>query len=965
MGEDGAASPGAGRVDGTPPGGGPGGGPARLSPGEVRQVAMLFAELQDLYGWEEVDNQDEGRRVIDRVYGEVSRIVASFGGCVGRSQGRMINATFGSRVASERDAERAVRAGLEIFDKLQHLNRYLSNRGLHVDVKAAVHLGAVEVDAAGALVGGEAVQVGLDLNRAAAVNTLLISRQTLDVVGDTFLYEHLGPIHIGQRDETVQAVRVLGLNPRGEGRWQRSTLARRSRFVGRAKVLQALQRAYAASLDPERWVWDLEPWTSRRRWVVPTFMGIKGEAGSGKSRLIQEIRARLADARPEAAPLLTGRADALAHVPYGLFVSLLKDFTGVQDEDSPVVRRRKLDASTRPLIGTDPTLKAYLPVIAFLVGVRLDETPLPESDPAALQEDIHIALTAWLRAAALYCHKSFGVPLILMLKDLHASDDRSVGALLAVLERARLPVPLYVLASWRTGWRRPAELGLSCRLAELSLGPLTHEEVKGLVASMLDGFELPRALLDRIQHLANGNPFFVEELIRNLVDTRVLTKTVAGWSLGKADAEISLPHSLAGLILSRVDTLPPPERETLLCAATVGVVVPKRVLLDVRERLGGGPVEAHLKTLVEQRFLRVIAAAREESYSFPNLLSREVVLSLLLPENRRLLHRLVAEALLRRYEGALGDHYGKIGLCFAEAGEPALAARYLGLAADLASREDSHDLALQLYQRYLEMEPAGPDAALARWKRARVLQRQGRSEEAAAELERLLAEGAGDAALQLQQRRELAEVYLALGRVDAAYHAAEIAAGLADTQADAPLAVEAHLLLARIARLALRPADARRHLDAAAALAEASTPADAPGRACIPSERGRLALAEGAPEEALAWFEEALRLHTSRDDREGRVEDLCDLAEALLQQGRPGDARVRVSEALALGAELGRRWVSQARMVRGAAVCLGGDPEGRLELERELDDTRRRGDRWASARGERLLVLLGGPPTGA
>ena len=932
----------------------------RLHPGEQRQVAILFVELVDLFSLAEVLNPDEMSRVLDRVYTVFTGVVASFGGWVDRSDDGLIMALFGNRSATEKDPERAIRAALEMFDRLQQINRYLGNRSLHLEIRAGLHIGMVVVGEDGVVTSGDAVAVAAGLDGAAPVNTLLISKKARDLVGDTFLYEHVGTIHLKNRRTPVDTFRVVGLNPREEGRWLRSSLVRRAQFVGRERELRVLQQAWDHAREPARWRVATSHLMGSRRAIQPFFVAFKGPAGTGKSRLVHEFLASLTH-EGQQVRVLSGRADPLSRESYGLFVALLKDFASIEDEDIPTMRRRKLEAALRPLYATDPVLKAYLPVLGYLLGIRYPEAHLMEGDPRDVQQEIRIALTAFLRAAGEDHWSRTHLPMVVALEELHDVDERSLAALAVLLERLECTAPILFISSWRTDFRLPRELGLSVSLTELPLGPLSYDEASALMTSMLDGASLPPEMLRQVLTLTEGNPYYVEEVIHHLVDEKVLVKRKATWVVEGVLKEGSLPESLSGLILGRVDTLPRPVRNTLVHAAAIGVVFSSPLLVEVENRLGEPSPDAHLKVLVEGRFIRVAKAIRGgQSYAFRSLLTRQVVYDTLLPANKKLIHHIIGESLERVYEGNLQEHYKSLASHFAEAGEPGQAARYLALAGERAYREYNQALALELYQRYLPLGGVGPERDHVCWRLAQLLRRAGRPAEAVALLHQTLASllsrgDSGDGrAMEVDLLLELGRVQRHLGQLSDAEATMEKAAQLCEQTRDRARLVDVRCAQAGVLRLLQRFPLARDLLVAAKTSLPGQGDPQREGR--ISSILGRLELDLANPQVALGHFRHALEQFRAGRDRWGEALELCHLAEAEFLMRRLDPCREFAMSSLALAEPMEMRSiVARARLLLGAVRALREDPLGVADMLSALAMTQQLGDVPRQVRSHQLI----------
>jgi predicted ATPase len=399
---------------------------------------------------------------------------------------------------------------------------------------------------------GDAVNIAARMQAAAPPGGVMITAATHKFVAPLVDAIDAGPLELKGKAEAVRGYQIAGLrrgavSVRGLGEEVHSTM------VGRDAELAGLRDAFAIA-------------RARQGRVA----SILGEPGIGKSRLLAELRAQVKAMDPkatwiEARCLSYGRA-----MPYHLIADLVRSGIGLgPSADEPEVREA-LERRSRELFGdawSDPY--AYL---GHLVSIRLD--PELRARLAALELETLKRYTSSL--LGLVRGLAAGGPLVIALEDLHWADAPSIDALLALMPLAN-ELPLFVVATSRLdreseGWRLVAGVRdlFGDALLELKLDPLSGDETRTLVANLLHIESLPQQTRDHILAKAEGNPFFVEEVIRMLIDRGAIERRDDRWVATARVADVEIPDTLQGLLLARIDRLPPESKRTLRVAAVIG-----------------------------------------------------------------------------------------------------------------------------------------------------------------------------------------------------------------------------------------------------------------------------------------------------------------------------------------------------------------------------------------------------------
>jgi ABC-type oligopeptide transport system substrate-binding subunit len=657
----------------------------------------------------------------------VARIVVeveALGGHVKDLAGDGVLALFGAPVSYEDDAERAVRAALRIVDELG-LYGDETARGFGVEgfgVRIGIATGPVVLGDVGAgerieyAAFGDTVNTAARLQAAAPAGGVLVDERTHRLVEPLFAWNDTRELELKGKSQPVVAHRVGAAAPTTRG-------ARRAegRFVGREREL-ALARS---SLDA-------------LRAGAGTTLFVTGEAGIGKSRLLRELRPEVeaADAHHGRALWLEGRCvsygDAL---PYWPFRDLLRsEWLGVSVGEPELRTRVTLRRHVRQLFG-ERELEIY-PYLATLLGLTLEPDAAPrlaELSPEALQyRTFEVVQTLFLRLAE-------DGPLVVALEDLHWADATSVQLverLLPLTEQAAIALLVTQRterdhASWRL--KEIAAREYPHLFRELDLEPLGDAQRELLDA--LAGDALPPELERRVLDAAEGNPFYLEELVRSLVDAGALERAGDSWRFVR-EAPVEVPETVEKVIAARIDRLPDDCRRVLTAAATLG----RRFGLPLLEGvLDDGSVHGALHEL--QRLELVLQARRwpEPEYRFKHALIQETAYRTILSEPRTRLHRRAAEWLEQRYAASEDEVLGLLAHHWLAAANEDKAIAYLARAGDKARQEYALDEAIEHYRALLpllERRGENREAALVLFKLALALHTSLRFREANAAYQR-------------------------------------------------------------------------------------------------------------------------------------------------------------------------------------------------------------------------------------
>jgi class 3 adenylate cyclase/tetratricopeptide (TPR) repeat protein len=596
---------------------------------ERKPISVLFADLAGSTELAARHDPEQLRALLGAFFDEMRQQIESFGGTVEKYAGDAILAVFGVPQVHEDDAERAVRAAFAMQDSLAQLNpMFEQDYGVRLAVRIGVASGEA-VAASGAV--REFMASGEVPNLAARLQSLgegvTVSDATYRLLGSRLEADRLDGLSAKGFEGTITAYRARGL--RAVERRDAVVAGLVSPVVGRDREVAALSAC-------------LEELGRGRGQVV----SIVGEAGIGKSRLKIEQRERL----PQGMRWLEGRCQSYTqNASYGPVIQILRSALNLGPGETAAIARTKLRAATRALSGSQAEQERR--ALAHLLAIDLGpgQTPPVAVDPRALQSQLVIATRALLQGVA-----ERG-PLIVALEDLHWADPASVELLMLLLELTDFQPIMFLVTSrpetegdaWT--FRLHAERNFGHRLTELRLTPLGLEDSQRIADNLLRVSELPEAIRATIVERAGGNPFFLEEIIRGLIEEGVLKREGDRWAALGVPEQWSIPSTLSGVLAARIDRLPGAAKALLQRAAVIGRFFGYRMLQAVSD--APAELDPALAHLLRAELIREWASLPERQYIFKHALTLEAAAASLLGEQRRELHARVA----RHMEETLGE----------------------------------------------------------------------------------------------------------------------------------------------------------------------------------------------------------------------------------------------------------------------------------------------------------------------
>jgi class 3 adenylate cyclase/tetratricopeptide (TPR) repeat protein len=665
-------------------------------PEQQRKFATIL--FIDIVGSTPIANRldpEETRDFFDLALRRLAAPISEYGGHVTRFQGDGFKAVFGLPLAHENDPEQAIRAALDILEITQEIARELEERrGLPgFQVRVGISTGLI---AAGGLtehvdtVMGSPVNLAARLESAAPPGGLLISHDTYRHVRGVFEVEPLAPVQAKGFPEPVQAYLVKRAKPRAFRLPAREVEGVETRMIGRETELKCLKDALLTMFEEGE----------------GQVITILGEAGIGKSRLVHEFLSWV-ELRPESVLLFQARAREDIHNQAN---ALLRDAFAfhfeIQDSDPVDVVRRKVQAGFGAVLGLDPTGVSKAHIAGQLLGFDFRDSPhLIE----ILENPQQLRKRGLACLAEYFYGLTEGAPVLLVVDDIHWGDESSLD-ILDTLATSMSDRPLLLVYLARTSLleQRPFWGEGQPQHTRLELQALSKRESRQLAAEILKNMEqLPVALRELLVGWAEGNPYYMEELVKMLVDQAVIVKGEKGWSVAaERFLAADIPGTLAGVIQARLDNLPAFEREVLQEAAVVGRLFWGEAVASLHAAESKPQVVQALSALRNRELIyrrESSAFSETQEYIFKHTLLREVAYESLLKRKRHAFHGKIAEWLIQNSGQRENELMGTIASHLELAGETERAAAYLVKAGDQARALYAHGEAERYYRQAVHL----------------------------------------------------------------------------------------------------------------------------------------------------------------------------------------------------------------------------------------------------------------------
>lgn len=671
--------------------------------GERREVTVLFADAVNFTHLLASLDAESVFNLINDLLGRLVECVHRYDGLIDKFTGDGLMAIFGAPIAHENDPELAIRAALDMQRAAAEFEPIArAQLGAPLQIRIGVHNGPAIAGILGTqeqaayTVIGETVNLAARLESLARPSHILVSSRIYHQTHTLFNFQAMGMAQVKGVAQPLAVYEVMG--DRSEPLPARGVAGVTAILLGRDAELDQLCALMTAFLDDRH-----------GRLVV-----IQGEAGLGKSRLVSEW---LSIIMPDQAAVWYGRGLPYAQgVGYGVFRSLLQD--AVRLPQSPQTYQPNAEWDTH----VSPALRPFLRQMLGLTLAPEEEATLGSLEPERIKQLTLLALREWVLSEARLR------PVVLVLEDFHWADDLSRDALQSLINLVD-EAPVLLCITMRL--QPKAVLDLAVPPAEkppaapvhlfLELEPLSPEHSRMLLGHLVNLNDLPEQLVNTILTRSEGNPFYIEEFMRMLIEKEMLRLENGQWQVTSATELQTLGPSptLRGLMMARVDRLPERLRYVLRDAAVIGLQFDARLLGEVERRLHGTvSVLPPLERLMGMGLLVERPQAGEQVYAFRHILTHETIYNSLLHSQRSALHRMVAECIEYLYAPDLRAQAEVLALHYDRANMHYRAMRYALLAGDRACERFANREAIEYYSRALQLSQHLGGYGAERWQAA-------------------------------------------------------------------------------------------------------------------------------------------------------------------------------------------------------------------------------------------------------
>ncbi len=644
--------------------------------GERKHVTVLFSDLTGYTAMSEKLDPEEVKEITSQIFGDISKIVGKYDGFIEKYAGDAVMAIFGAPKAHEDDPIRAVKVAREIHELVDAISPEIKNRigqpiSMHTGINTGlVVTGEVDMERGTHGVAGDTINLASRLSSLAKPGEILVDVDTCRQVEGHFTCEYLEPTMVKGKADPVQVHKVLFQKEKPITIHRLSGL--RADLIGRKMELTELGEA----------VENLREGKGR-------IFSICGAAGTGKSRLVEDFKATL---NLEEIQWLEGHAYAYSqNIPYFPMIDLLNRVFQIEEDDPPDNVREKVESGIEQLVGKQEDVVPYVGGLYSLSYPEVEEVS-PEYWRSRLQEAIQAILSALFKSA----------PTIFFLEDLHWADPSFVE----LLRRACLEIrqPAIVLCVYRPtiSLFTSHQLGAIGNIYnEIRLQDLSASEAQDMLESLLKTERIPTNLRRLVQSKAEGNPFYLEELVNSLIESETLIRDNGSWKITRPITESDISSSIHGLISGRLDRLEKETKRILQEASVIGRAffyeILKRVT-DIRDQC-----DQCLSGLERLDLVRTRSLQPDLEYIFKHSLTQEVVYNGLLKKERRILHEKIGLVMEQLFHDRLSEFYETLAFHFKNGQSILKAIDYLRKSGEKSLKRYSVDESNKYYKEAFDL----------------------------------------------------------------------------------------------------------------------------------------------------------------------------------------------------------------------------------------------------------------------
>lgn len=678
---------------------------ATREPQQRKLITVLFADVSGFTAMAETMDHEVVSDVINSLWSRVDRAIIDHGGRIDKHIGDAIMALYGTPTAHEDDPERAIRSALQIQSEIMDWKNELSESLPDYKTQIQNIQLRIGINAGPALLGtvgmtneytaiGDTVNLASRLETAAPRGEILISHDTHQFVRGVFNVTELDPITVKGKSEPIPVFTVQSVKPRSFRDTTRGLEGIETRTIGRENELAQMKAVLQDTI------------ASKETHLIT----LVAEAGTGKSRLLYEF-GKWVETSELGVQILKGRAvQESAHTPYSLLRGIISSLFDIHENDRASIARQKLELGIQKNSSDTENAAQHAHFIGHLIGLDYSESPFLKG---ILGDARQIRDRAFHYTNQLFSDLAINNTLVIFLEDIHWADSGSLDFFESFAEkRPDLPILIVSLTRATLFEERPDWGTGAVQTLRLDLLPLSEKDTRRLISEILQKVpKVPEPIMELIINKAGGSPFYVEELIKVLIEGGVIVRGEEQWSVElKRLSDLKVPPTLTGLLQARLDGLIPNVRETLQQASVVGRVF----WMDIIEHMRNPEVQhAETSERVKDRLgvlhSKELIYPYEESasndafeYIFKNQILHDVTYESVLLRLRPLYHSQAAEGLVDIGGERINEFAGRVGEHFERAEEWIKAAEWYIRAGRQAQNTYASNSAVHYYQKALD-----------------------------------------------------------------------------------------------------------------------------------------------------------------------------------------------------------------------------------------------------------------------
>ncbi|MBE9569249.1 MAG: AAA family ATPase [Proteobacteria bacterium] len=650
--------------------------------GERKHVTVLFSDLSGYTAMSEKLDPEEVKEITSRIFGEISKVINKYEGFVEKFVGDAVMALFGVQKAYEDDPVRAIRAGTEIHDLVEAISPELEERvgrplSMHTGINTGlVVTGEVDMEKGTHGVAGDTINLASRLGSLARSGEILVGPITYGRAEGHFNFEKQEPTKVKGKEEPVQVYKVLSAKERPITIHRLSGL--RADLIGRKAEMGRLEEA-----------------VNQLRKGNGTIFSICGDAGTGKSRLVEEFKASL-DLKE--IQWREGHAYPYSqNIPYFPLIDLLNRAFQIEEGDPSEKVREKVESGIEHLVGQKEDVVPYVGSLYALSYPEVEDVS-PEFWKSRLQDATQTIISALAQKA----------PTIFFMEDLHWADPSFVEVLRHCLLEVRYPA--IVLCVYRPAFSLFTSHQVSSMgkvYQEIWLQDLSPSDTLNMLGSLLKTETIPIELRRFIQEKVEGNPFYMEEVINSLIESETLIRDNGSWRLTRPIGESNVPSTVQGVISARVDRLEKETKRVLQEASVIGRAFLYQILDKMTELKEH--IDRCLTGLERLDLIRTRSLQPDLEYMFKHPLTQEVVYNGLLKKERQVIHEKIALVMEQLFHDRLSEFYETLAFHFKNAKSLHKAVDYLMRSGEKSMKRYAVEESNQYYKEAFDLLTNKPD----------------------------------------------------------------------------------------------------------------------------------------------------------------------------------------------------------------------------------------------------------------